>query len=104
MFIPSTGEPVLAQVIGYSEHGDAYRCISYEREGKTVLPLYSCIPVFFSFCSAISVPENVCVVPQGVVGDRHLANGPQGVAGERLPSGGAGQGRGGGVASNRTPG
>ena len=43
MFIRSTGEPVLAQVGGYSEHGDAYRRMSYEREGKTVLPLYSFI-------------------------------------------------------------
>ena len=25
MFIRSTGEPVLAQVVGHSEHGDAYR-------------------------------------------------------------------------------
>ena len=41
MFIRSTGEPILAQVVGYSEHGDAYRHISYEHEGKTVLPLYS---------------------------------------------------------------
>ena len=41
MFIRSTGEPVLAQVVGYSEHGDAYRRISNEPEGKTVLPLYS---------------------------------------------------------------
>ena len=41
MFIHSTGEPVLVQVVGYSEHGDTYCCISYEREGKTVLPLYS---------------------------------------------------------------
>ena len=31
MFIRSTEEPVLAQVVGYSEHGDAYRSISYER-------------------------------------------------------------------------
>ena len=29
MFIRSTGEPVLAPVVGYSEHGDAYRRISY---------------------------------------------------------------------------
>ena len=29
MFIRSTGEPVLVQVVGYSEHGDAYHCISY---------------------------------------------------------------------------
>ena len=37
MFIRSTGEPVLAQVVGHSEHGDAYRRISYDRDGKTVL-------------------------------------------------------------------
>ena len=37
MFIRSTGEPVLAQVVGHSEHGDAYRCITYDRDGKTVL-------------------------------------------------------------------
>ena len=41
MFICSTGEPVWAQVVGYSEHGDAYLRISYGHEGKTVLPLYS---------------------------------------------------------------
>ena len=37
MFIHSTGEPVLAQVVGHSEHGDAYRRITYDRDGKTVL-------------------------------------------------------------------
>ena len=37
MFIRSTGEPVLAQVVGRSEHGDAYRRITYECDGKTVL-------------------------------------------------------------------
>ena len=37
MFIRSTGEPVLAQVVGHSEHGDAYRRITYDRDGKTVL-------------------------------------------------------------------
>ena len=37
MFICSTGEPVLAQVVGHSEHGDAYRRITYDRDGKTVL-------------------------------------------------------------------
>ena len=31
MFIRHTGEPVLAQVVGYSEHGDAYHRISDER-------------------------------------------------------------------------
>ena len=59
-----------------------------------------------SFCSAIPMPENVqclclkmCVhggstVPQGGMGDRHLATVPQGVAGDRVPWGGAGQGGG----------
>ena len=37
IFICSTGAPALLQIIGCSEHGDAYRCITYEREGKTVL-------------------------------------------------------------------
>ena len=34
MFIRSTGEPVLAKVVGHSEHGDAYRRISYDRACK----------------------------------------------------------------------
>ena len=50
MFIRSTWEPVLAQVVGYSEQGDAYRRISYEREGKTVLPLYSFV-LQSNFCA-----------------------------------------------------
>jgi hypothetical protein len=50
MFIRSTGEPVFAQVVGYSEHRDAYRRISYEREGKTVLPLYSSV-LQCNFCA-----------------------------------------------------
>ena len=37
MFIRSMGEPVLAQVVGHSEHGDAYHRITYARDGKTVL-------------------------------------------------------------------
>ena len=37
MFIRSTGELVLAQVVGHSEHGDAYCRITYDRDGKTVL-------------------------------------------------------------------
>ena len=37
MFIRSTEEPVLVQVIGHSEHGDAYRRITYDRDGKTAL-------------------------------------------------------------------
>ena len=37
MFIRSPGEPIFAQVVGHSEHGDAYRRITYDRDGKTVL-------------------------------------------------------------------
>ena len=55
MFLCPTGEPVLAQVVGDAEHGDAYRRISHERQGKTVLPLSSFI------LQCISVPENVRV-------------------------------------------
>ena len=41
MFIRSTRGPVLARVVGSSEHRDACRCISKEHEGKAVLPPYS---------------------------------------------------------------
>ena len=37
MFIRSTGEPVLVQVVGHLKHGDAYRRITFNRDGKTVL-------------------------------------------------------------------
>ena len=37
MFIRSMGEPVLAKVVGHSEHGDAYCRITFDRDGKTVL-------------------------------------------------------------------
>ena len=50
MSIRSTGELVLAQAVGYSEHGDAHRRISCEREGKTVLPLYSFV-LRCNFCA-----------------------------------------------------
>ena len=36
MFIRSIGEPVLAHIVGYSEHGDAYCRISSEHEGNTI--------------------------------------------------------------------
>ena len=88
MFIRSTGEPVLAQVVGHLEHGDAYRCISYERDGKTVLrdrasvrrlslprnftpswsrsrspysPLNTSYAEFFRFMLQLLVPANLCV-------------------------------------------
>ena len=50
MFIRSTGEPVLAQVVGYSEHSDAYHLISYEHEGQMVLPLHSFV-LQCNFCA-----------------------------------------------------
>ena len=37
MFIYIKGEPILAQVVGHSERGDAYRRITYDLYGKTVL-------------------------------------------------------------------
>ena len=36
MFIRSMEEPVLVQVVGHLGHGDAYRRITYDRDGKTV--------------------------------------------------------------------
>ena len=83
MFIRSTGEPVLAQIVGHSEHGDAYRRITYERDGKTILHDMR----LFAYSGS--------AVPQGGMGDRHLATVPQGVVGGRLPCGGEGQGGGG---------
>ena len=93
MFIRSTEEPVLVQVVGHSEHGDAYRRITYDRDGKAVLHDRA------SLRAAISVPANVRVRwwcgPPGGVGDRHLATVPQGVVGDRLSWGGERQGGGG---------
>ena len=37
MFICSTGEPVLVQIVGHSEHSGAYRRMTYDHDGKTVL-------------------------------------------------------------------
>ena len=83
MFMCSTGEPVLAQVGGYSEHGDAYLLIT----------------VFFRFAVQFLCLK-MCVhggsaVPQGGGGGPSLATVPQGVAGDHLPWGGAGRGGGG---------
>ena len=88
MFIRSTGEPVLAQVFGHSEHGDAYRRITYDRDGKIVL----CC----NFCACKCACMVVVRSPRGGVGDRHLVTVPQGVVGDRLPWGGERQGGGGG--------
>ena len=96
MFIRSTGEPVLAQVVGHSEHGDAYRRITYDRDGKTVLHDRASVWCL-SLLRAPSPPRvyGGGAVPQGGVGDRHLVTVPQGVMGDRLPWGGERQGGGG---------
>ena len=73
MFIRSPGEPVFAQVVGHSEHGDAYRRITYERDGKTVL--HDRAPV-----RRLSLPR--APSPPRVYGDGAV---PQGVVGDRLP-------------------
>ena len=99
MFIRSTGEPVLAQVVGHSEHGDAYRRISYDRDGKTVLHDRASVRrlslQFLNFCAC----KCACTVgvwsPRGGVGDSHLVTIPQGVVGDRLPWGGERHGGGG---------
>ena len=79
MFIRSTGEPVLAQVVGHLEHGDAYSRITYDRDGKT----------FLSFYAAIFVPANVRVRwgcgPLGGVGGPLLGDHPPGGGGDHLP-------------------
>ena len=101
MFICSTGEPVLAQVVGHSEHGDAYCRITYDHDGKTVL--HDRASVWrLSLPHAPSPPRMYGggAVPQGGVGDRHLVTVPQGVVGDRLPWGGERQG-GGGVGNTR---
>ena len=89
MFIRSMGEPVLAQVVGHSEHGDAYRRITYDRDGKIVL----CC----NFCACKCVCTVVVRSPRGGLGDRHLATVPQGLVGDRLPWGGERQAGGGGT-------
>ena len=61
MFIRSTGEPVLAQVVGHLEHGDAYRRITYDRDGKTVL----CC----NFCACKCACTVVVQSPRGGLGD-----------------------------------
>ena len=96
MFIRSTEEPVLAQVIGHSEHGDAYRRITYDRDGKTVLhdrTSFRRLSLLQFLCLQMCVYVGGAV-PQGGVGDRHLATVPQGVVGDRLPWGGERQGGG----------
>ena len=83
MFIRSTEEPVLVQVVGHSEHGDAYRRITYDRDGKTVLHNRASV-------RSLSVLQflclQMCVYGGGAV--------PQGGVGDCLPWGGEWQGGG----------
>ena len=61
------------------------------RPSCTTVRLFGASPCC-NFCAC----KCVCtVVPQGGVGDRHLATVPQGVVGDRLPWGGERQGGGG---------
>ena len=83
MFIRSTEEPVLLQVVGHSEHGDAYRRITYDRDGKTVLHDRASV-------GRLSVLQFLCLqmcvygggaVPQGGGGGPSLGNRPPGGGG-----------------------
>ena len=96
MLMRSPGEPVFAQVVGHSKHGDAHRRITYDRDGKTVLHDRASVRRL-SLPRAPSPPRvyGGGAVPQGGVGDRHLVTIPQGVVGDRLPWGGERQGGGG---------
>ena len=80
MFIRSTGEPFLAQVVGHSEHGDAYRRIPYDHDGKTVLHDRASV-------RRLSLPR--APSPPRVYGGGAV---PQGGVGDRLPWGGERQG------------
>ena len=95
MFVRSTGEPFLAQVVGHSEHSDAYRRITYDHDGKTVLHDRASVRRL-SLPHAPSPPRvyGGGAVPQGGVGDRHLVTVPRGVVGDRLPWVGERQGGG----------
>ena len=92
MFIRSKQEPVLAQVVGHSEHGDACGHITYDRLAR---PYICSAPL----TAAISVPANVrvrwwCGPPRGGVGDRHLATVPQGGGGPSSLGSGVGNDKG----------
>ena len=91
MFIRTTGEPVLAQVVGYSEHGDAYCRISCER-AATVFFRFAVTFLWLKMCL-----YGGSAVPHGGWGTVTWQLSPrrwQGVAGDRPPWGGAGQGGG----------
>ena len=89
MFIHSTGEPVLAQVVGHSEHGDAYRRITYDRDGKIVL----CC----NFCACKCACTVVVRSPRGGWGTVTWQPSPRGWWGTVFP--GVGNDKGGGVRS-----
>ena len=85
MFIRSMGEPVLAQVVGHSEHGDAYRRITYDLMARPSCTTVRLFGASHCHCSLSAPPCPGGVVPQGGVGDRHLVTIPQGVVGTVFP-------------------
>ena len=94
MFTRSMEEPILVQVVGNSEHGDAYRRITYDRDGKTILHDRASVQrlSMLQFLCA-----QMCVYGGGAVfkgGGGHFATVPQGWWGTVFP--GVGNDKGGG--------
>ena len=102
MFIHSTRVPVLAQVVRYSEQGDAHRRISYEREGKTVLPLHSFV-LQCNFCASKCACTVVVRFPRGGWGTVIWQLSPRGCRGTVFLGLGKGKGKGKGKVLGRTP-
>ena len=96
IYTRSTGAPVLGQVVGYSELGDAYLSLCVDRD-KLCTPKFL-MPCYFVFCRNFCAQQCACTVvvqfPEGG-GGRHLATVPRGMAGDHLPWGREGQGGGG---------
>ena len=91
MLIPSPGEPVLAQVVGHWEHGDAYRRITYDRVGRR-----SCTTVRPFGASQVCVYSGGAVSRGG--GGASLGNRPRGGGGGLSSLGWGTRGKGGPVA------
>ena len=85
MFIHPPGEPVFAQVVGHTEHGDSYHRITYDRDGKTVLHDRASVR---RLCHLLPLCPACTVVVRS----------PRGGVGDRLPWGGERQGGGGTIA------
>ena len=89
MSTSSTGAAALAQAVGHSERGDAYRRITDEHDGKPVVHDCLCPSPLTSHCRNFCAPQFVCTlvvrftVPRGV---------GVGVSFGTRPPGGAGKG------------